>query len=52
MATLIGTLLGALAGYWGGKVNDFLEWFYNIFTSIPYILLILAFAAVLQQRAR
>jgi oligopeptide transport system permease protein len=25
-----------------------LEWFYNIFTSIPYILLILAFAAVLQ----
>ena len=46
LATLIGTVLGALAGYWGGKVNDFLEWFYNIFTSIPYILLILAFAAV------
>lgn len=46
LATLIGTVLGALAGYWGGKVNDLLEWFYNIFTSIPYILLILAFAAV------
>ena len=46
LATLIGTVLGAMAGYWGGKVNDFLEWFYNIFTSIPYILLILAFAAV------
>jgi oligopeptide transport system permease protein len=46
LATLIGTVLGAFAGYWGGKVNDFLEWFYNIFTSIPYILLILAFAAV------
>jgi peptide/nickel transport system permease protein len=46
LATLIGTLLGAAAGYWGGWVNDFLEWFYNIFTSIPYILLILAFAAV------
>ena len=36
------------AGYWGGWVNDFLEWFYNIFTSIPYILLILSFAAVAQ----
>jgi peptide/nickel transport system permease protein len=46
LATFIGTVLGAFAGYWGGKVNDFLEWFYNIFTSIPYILLILAFAAV------
>ena len=45
-ATLIGTMLGASAGYFGGWVNDFLEWFYNIFTSIPYILLILAFAAV------
>jgi oligopeptide transport system permease protein len=49
LATLIGTFLGAMAGYWGGKVNDFLEWFYNIFTSIPYILLILAFAAVFKK---
>ncbi len=47
IATTIGTLLGALAGYWGGRVNDLLEWLYNVFTSIPYILLILAFAAVL-----
>ena len=47
IATLIGTLLGALAGYWGGRVNDLMEWVYNVFTSIPYILLILAFAAVL-----
>ncbi len=46
LATFMGTVLGAFAGYWGGKVNDLLEWFYNIFTSIPYILLILAFAAV------
>jgi oligopeptide transport system permease protein len=46
LATIIGIVFGAMAGYWGGKVNDFFEWFYNIFTSIPYILLILAFAAV------
>ena len=47
LATIIGTILGALAGYVGGKVGDFLEWVYNVFTSIPDILLIFAFAAVL-----
>ncbi|HRK56730.1 MAG TPA: ABC transporter permease, partial [Burkholderiaceae bacterium] len=46
VATVIGTLLGALAGYVGGRVGDFLEWLYNVFTSIPDILLIFAFAAV------
>ncbi len=46
LATLIGTLLGALGGFFGGKVGDFLEWVYNVFTSIPSILLIFAFAAV------
>ena len=45
-ATLIGTLLGATGGFFGGKVSDFLEWVYNVFESIPNILLIFAFAAV------
>ena len=45
-ATVIGTLLGAFGGFFGGKVGDFLEWLYNVFTSIPGILLIFAFAAV------
>lgn len=49
LATIIGTTLGAISGYKGGKVGDFLEWFYNVFTSIPYILLILAFAAVFKR---
>ncbi|MCO5978351.1 ABC transporter permease [Ideonella oryzae] len=47
VATLVGTALGAFAGFFGGKVGDFLEWLYNVFTAIPYILLIFAFAAVL-----
>jgi peptide/nickel transport system permease protein len=47
LATLIGTMLGALAGYAGGRTGDLLEWVYNVFTSIPGILLIFAFAAVL-----
>jgi oligopeptide transport system permease protein len=46
VATLIGTVLGALAGFFGGRVGDLLEWLYNVFTSIPGILLIFAFAAV------
>jgi len=46
LATIIGTGLGALSGYLGGRTGDLLEWFYNVFTSIPYILLILSFAAV------
>ena len=46
VATIIGTVLGALAGFFGGKVGDLLEWVYNVFTSIPGILLIFAFAAV------
>jgi len=47
VATAIGTLLGALSGFIGGKVGDALEWLYNVFESIPGILLIFAFAAVL-----
>lgn len=46
VATLIGTALGAFGGFFGGKVGDFLEWLYNVFESIPNILLIFAFAAV------
>ena len=45
-ATLIGTLLGACGGFFGGRIGDFLEWVYNVFESIPNILLIFAFAAV------
>jgi peptide/nickel transport system permease protein len=46
LATLIGTTLGAGAGYFGGLVGDLLEWLYNVFTAVPGILLIFAFAAV------
>jgi oligopeptide transport system permease protein len=46
LATFIGTVLGAIGGYFGGRFGDFLEWVYNVFTSVPYILLIFALAAV------
>ena len=50
LAVGIGTLFGALSGYWGGVVDDVFNWFYSIFTAIPSVLMILAVAAVLQQR--
>jgi peptide/nickel transport system permease protein len=50
LAVGIGTVFGALSGYWGGVVDDIFNWFYSIFTAIPSVLMILAVAAVLQQR--
>ena len=50
VATFLGTLFGALAGYYGRWVDDGFNWFYSVFNSIPYLLLILAVAAVLQQK--
>jgi oligopeptide transport system permease protein len=46
LATTIGMLLGAAAGFFGGRINDFVEWVYNVFTAIPEILLVFAFMAV------
>jgi len=50
LAVGLGTLFGALSGYCGGAVDDFFNWFYSIFTAIPSVLMILAVAAVLQQK--
>jgi peptide/nickel transport system permease protein len=50
VAVFIGTLFGALSGYYGRWVDDFFNWFYSVFSSIPYLLLILAVAAVLNKR--
>ncbi|MEN3113275.1 ABC transporter permease [Uliginosibacterium paludis] len=46
LSVLLGTLLGAFAGYFGRRTDDFLMWFYSVFTSVPDMLLLLAFAAV------
>jgi len=46
VATLIGATLGAIGGFVGGWPGDFVEWVYNVLTSVPDILLFFAFAAV------
>jgi peptide/nickel transport system permease protein len=50
VATVLGTLMGALAGYFGRWVDDGFNWLYGVFTAIPYLLLVFAIAAVLQQK--
>jgi peptide/nickel transport system permease protein len=50
LATVLGTAFGAQAGYFGGRIDDFFNWLYSVLTSIPYLLLILAIAAVLNQK--
>jgi peptide/nickel transport system permease protein len=49
LACGIGSLLGALAGYFGGWVDELIVWLYTTLESIPEMLLILAFAFAFKQ---
>lgn len=49
LATGLGLVLGALAGFLGGVVDDLIVWLYTTLESIPAILLISAFAFSLGQ---
>jgi len=46
----IGVPLGAIAGYFRGFIDEIIVWVYSTLSSIPYILLILAFAVVLRDK--
>ena len=48
-AALIGVVLGVLAGYFGGKTDDLIVWLYTTFAAMPTLLLILAFAMLIQK---
>ena len=50
ISLLIGVPLGAIAGYFRGWVDDVIVWFYTTLGTIPYILLVMAFAVVLRER--
>ena len=43
----IGVSLGALAGYFGGVIDDVVVWFYTTLSSIPNIMLLIAIAYVM-----
>ncbi len=46
----IGVPLGAIAGYCRGFVDEIIVWIYSTLSSIPYLLLIMAFAVVLRDK--
>ncbi len=48
-AIVLGTIMGGFGGYFGQKIDDLLMWFYSVFTSVPDMLLLLAFSAVLRR---
>jgi peptide/nickel transport system permease protein len=47
IAIPIGVVLGALAGYFGGWIDDIITWFYTMLSNIPDILLLVAIAFAL-----
>jgi len=46
VSLLLGVPLGALAGYFGGKVDDFISWIINVIFAFPFLLFVLAVVAV------
>ncbi len=49
---VIGVLLGALAGYFRGWVDAVIMWMTNVIWSFPFILLVIAFSLVLEDRVK
>ena len=47
ISMVIGTVLGMIAGYFGGWVDSLVIWLFSTFSSVPWILLVIAIAAVL-----
>ena len=47
IAIPIGVVLGALAGYFGGWVDDVITWLYTTFSSIPNIMLLISITMIL-----
>ncbi len=47
VSLLIGVILGAASGFYGGKLDAFILWIINIFWSIPTLLLVIAITLAL-----
>ncbi len=47
ISVVIGVFLGAIAGYFGGKTDEVIVWFYTTFSSVPDIMLLIAITLIL-----
>lgn len=50
ISIFIGVPLGAIAGYFRGFIDEIIVWLYSTLSSVPGLLLILAFAVVLRDK--
>ncbi|NJL24079.1 MAG: ABC transporter permease [Calothrix sp. SM1_5_4] len=46
IAIVVGTVFGAVAGYFGKWVDEIIVWFYTTVDTVPYILLVAAFSFI------
>jgi peptide/nickel transport system permease protein len=51
MIILIGVMLGLLAGYYGGWIDDFITWAVNTLSSIPPLFILLIVSAIWEPSA-
>jgi len=49
ISMVIGVFLGSLAGYYGGKIDEFIVWFYTTFASIPTFMLLVAITFIFEK---
>lgn len=49
LSVLVGTLLGLVSGFFGGWIDELVQYVYSTVASIPYLLLMLALAFVVRQ---
>jgi peptide/nickel transport system permease protein len=47
ISLLVGIFMGAIAGYYGGKVDAIITWFINVIWSIPTLLLVISITLLL-----
>lgn len=47
IAIPVGVILGALAGYFGGWIDDLINWLYTVFSSVPNIMLLISITMIL-----
>lgn len=51
IATFLGTIVGLVSGYKGGKLDDILSGFTNLFTVLPSFFVIILVSSVLEKRS-
>jgi peptide/nickel transport system permease protein len=49
LSVILGTILGAAAGFFGGAVDHFVVWLYSTISAIPYIVWLVVIAFVVRE---